>query len=61
MVEIEVGQDVSVADDERPVVEPGLLGGKANSTSSIERLGLDGEADLDAGPRPIGECRRKGV
>ena len=55
--EVEVGEDVAVDDDEA-LVDAGLGGGEADGAGGVERLGLDGVVEADAGAHAVGVARR---
>ena len=57
--DVEVGDDIAVEREER-VVDPGELGGETDRSGGVERLGLDGVAQLDAPHRPSGNAARNG-
>ena len=52
--DVEIGQHVTVGDDER-VVDAGVLGGEPDRAGRVERLGLDGVVERDAAAPAVGE------
>ena len=52
--DVEVGDDVAVDRQER-VVDSGALGGEADRSGGVERLGLDGVAQLDTSATTVGK------
>ena len=56
---VEVGEDVAVDHDER-VVDARRIGGETNGAGRVERLGLDGVAQGDAGAPPSGNAATNG-
>jgi hypothetical protein len=51
--EVEIGEHVAV-DDHEGLVDPAEAGGEADGTGRVERFGLDGVGQADAGGRPSG-------
>ena len=60
LTQVEVGEHVAV-DDHEPLVDPDLEGGEAHGAGGVERLGLDGVVQGDAGARAVGEGVEEGV
>ena len=50
----QVGEDVTVGDDER-VVDAGVVGGEADGSGRVQGLGLDGVVEGDPATATVGE------
>jgi hypothetical protein len=51
--DVEIGEDVAVDHDE-PLVDAGVERGEADGAGGVERFGLDGVVEVDAGAAPSG-------